>query len=461
MAASSGPGGSEKVLVIGAGIAGLACGDRLRRAGVDVEILEARDRVGGRVWTLHDFASGLPVEAGAVMVHGRDASLHAWIREFGLTTWKTPIATGSRIYHEGRLRAPIRIAFSSLRNFRGIVEILWSLPRAVERYEGPDRTLEAFLADRRGTPLGRRFVAKMFASVNAADPGDLSVLGLAEEANVSSLGLPWSNYRVLEGLDRIATRRAQGLGDRIRLRTRVERIDWSEDGARVESVGPDGRESRMARAAVVTLPLGVLKAGDVVFEPPLPPAKREAIEALGYGHANKVLLLFDASVRETALGRATSLSDEDGTWYFLPKRRPAEGPVAVEAFVAGRKARDLSSVPEAEAVGRILDDLGRMLGGIDLRPQLLASRYVDWSSDPYSKGAYTFPSPSGLMAVRRVLSEPIGTSLFFAGEATHSRGEYATIHGALESGVRAADEVLRALAEDPGRPAGGGPGPTI
>jgi len=461
VAASSGPGGSEKVLVIGAGIAGLACGDRLRRAGVDVEILEARDRVGGRVWTLHDFASGLPVEAGAVMVHGRDASLHAWIREFGLTTWKTPIATGSRIYHEGRLRAPIRIAFSSLRNFRGIVEILWSLPRAVERYEGPDRTLEAFLADRRGTPLGRRFVAKMFASVNAADPGDLSVLGLAEEANVSSLGLPWSNYRVLEGLDRIATRRAQGLGDRIRLRTRVERIDWSEDGVRVESVGPDGRESRMARAAVVTLPLGVLKAGDVVFEPPLPPAKREAIEALGYGHANKVLLLFDASVRETALGRATSLSDEDGTWYFLPKRRPAEGPVAVEAFVAGRKARDLSSVPEAEAVGRILDDLGRMLGGIDLRPQLLASRYVDWSSDPYSKGAYTFPSPSGLMAVRRVLSEPIGTSLFFAGEATHSRGEYATIHGALESGVRAADEVLRALAEDPGRPAGGGPGPTI
>ncbi len=436
---------TTKVLILGAGMAGLACGDVLRRARVDFRILEARDRVGGRLWSLRDMADGRAVEGGAMMIHGRDASVHAWVSEFGLGTRRVPAFRGGRILYEGRLRSVPSLILASPAHLRAAADIFWTLPRTLLRYEGPDMTLAEFLATQRASPLASRFVAAMYAGINAAEPEEVGVRGIAEEANASSFGTPWRNYLVPAGLDRIAARRAETFADRIQLGTRVERIEWSRGGVRIEASGPDGAEVHEASAAVITAPLGVLKAGDIAFDPPLPERKRRAIDALGYGDATKVLLRFNGAARRTTLGRSHYLVAEDGGFFFLPFARVPEAPPVVEGFLPGRWARTYAGRPAHDVVDGVIDAMAPMVPRFDLREHLRAARVVDWAADPWSKGAYSFPSVGGGLDARRDLAEPIEATLFFAGEATNYEGEHATIHGALDSGERAAREVLAAL----------------
>lgn len=431
-----------RVIVVGAGFAGLACARELSLAGIDAIVLEARDRVGGRVWTLRDFADGRPVEGGAMMVHGRKASVRRWVREFGLRERRAPLLGGGRMFYEGRLRGTTSLILTSPRHLRATLQIFWSVPRAIERYRGADMTLSEFLAARKASPLAARFIGMMYGSINAAEPEELSILGIAEEANTGSLGLPWTNYRIAEGLQALADRRAEELGERVRLRTRVEQITWSRGRVRVEAAGPDGRETFEGRAAVLTVPLGVLKAGRPVFDPILPEGKRRAIASLGYGDAMKIASAFDPAVRRTVLRKAVYLADEDGSFFFQPYR---DGPVVLEGFLAGRRARSLANRPESEVVDEVMRSLERMVPKTFLRGHLKTAKVVDWIADPLSRGAYSYPAKGGGLAVRRELAAPVDGTLFFAGEATNYAGEYATIHGALDSGVRAAREVLAAL----------------
>jgi monoamine oxidase len=306
-------------------------------------------------------------------------------------------------------------------------------------------TLDQFLREKRALPTATRFVGAMYGSVNAADPDEVSVRGLAEEANVASLGLPWANYQVLEGYEELAKRRAADLGDAIRLRRRVERVEWSVTGVRVRANGPHGPENHEAAAAVVTVSLGVLQDRAVQFAPDLPEAKQRAINAIGYGHANKILLVFDEGVRRTGLGKATSVATADGSWYFFPYYGRKDMPIVLEGFLAGRKAKDLAGRPETDVIDTVLKELEALIPRADLRAHLRVGRFVDWTSDPDVRGGYTFPRVGGGLEQRRILAEPLDGVLFFAGEATHFAGKYATVHGALDSGERAAHEVQRAM----------------
>ena len=407
-------------------------------------VLEARDRVGGRAWTLRDFADGRPVEAGAMMIHGSEASIHKWAGEFGLEVRRTPSFRGGRIFYGGRLQSTVGFVLHGLSRIRTAIQMERTLPRAIERYHGPDMSLRDFLASQKATPLAKEFTARTYGSIDAAEPEELSVRGLAEESNVATGGLPWANYQVSEGIEEIAVRRAKELGDRVLLRRRVTRIEWSGPRVRVQAESPTGDERYEADAVVVTVPLGVLKAGDIAFDPPLPEAKRQAIEALGYGHVNKVLLLFDEAARATPLGKAVFLARMEGDWYFMPYHGVRDGPVVLEGFIGGRRAKEIAGRPEREVVEQIVRLLEEMIPGFDVRGHLKAARVIDWSSDPLSRGGYSFPAIGGGIEVRRRLAEPLGGVLFFAGEATHFEGEHATLHGALDSGERAARELLAA-----------------
>ncbi len=435
----------SKVIIVGAGFAGLSCAHALKQAGHAFAVLEAKDRVGGRVRTEYDLVPGHPIEGGAMMVHGSDASVLAWIREFGLTTKKVPEFRGARFFLKGKLRSMWGVALSGLEPLRSSFQTLRRLPKAVARYNGPDITLDRFLEEQHALPTARRFVGAMYASINAAEPEEVSVRGLAEDANAESLGLPWANYQVVEGYAEVAKRRAKEFEETIHLRTKVDRIEWTKEGVRAHALGPGGPETFDGVAVVVTVPLGVLKAKTLAFVPELPEAKRHAIETIGFGHADKVLLVFDGSVHRTVLGKATSVASTQGSWFFFPYYGRKDMPVALEGFLSGRRALELSGRPEQEVIDSVVRELEAMLPGTDLRSHLLAGRYVDWSADPDVRGGYTFPTIGGGAEQRRVLAEPVDGVLFFAGESAHAIGQYATVHGALDSGLRAAQEVQRAL----------------
>lgn len=437
------------VVIVGAGFAGLGCADALQHAGIPFIVLEAKDRVGGRVRTEYDLLEGRPIEGGAMMVHGSDASVLRWIQEFGITTSKVPEFRGARFFLKGRLRSAIGVALSGLEPLRSSLQTMRKFPKLIAKYDGPDITLDRFLEERHALPTARRFVGAMYASINAADPEDVSVRGLAEEANVESFGLPWANYQVVEGYAKVAEGRARALGDAIRLRTRVRQIEWRKGGATVLVQGPGGEQRIEARAVVVTVSLGVLQAGGIAFTPALPAQMQAAIDAIGFGHADKILLVFDASLQHSVLGKATSIASAEGSWYFFPYHGRPDMPVVIEGFLSGKRAVRLSGRPESEVVGDILHELETMTRRTDLRSHLRAARYVDWTADPDVRGGYTFPKVGGGIDQRRVLAEPVDDVLFFAGEAARTAGDYATVHGALDSGIEAAGRVRKALATRP------------
>ncbi len=441
----------RRVIVVGAGFAGLACAHALLRAHVDATLLEARDRVGGRAWTLHDFADDWPVEAGAMMIHGSEASIHRWAKEFGLEVRQTPSLRGGRIFLDGRMRSTVNLG---LRHARSAWQMERTLPRAIERYRGPDVDLRTFLARQRATPLAKDLTARSYGSIDAAEPELISVRGLADEANVATGGLPWANYTVEGGIESIAVRRASELGDRVRLRRHVRRIEWSPEGVRIGADSPEGPEEYAGDAAVVAVPLGVLRAGSIGFVPDLPPSKVEAIRAIGMGHANKVLLRFDEAARPTILGKAVFMVPRTGDWYFFPYHGVPGAPVIMEGFLGGRRAKDIAGLPEREVIDEVLGLFEEMVPRFDVRAHVTAARVIDWTSDPLCLGGYTFPAIGGGREVRRRLAEPLDGVLFFAGEATQAEGNHATLHGALDSGERAAKEVLADLETRAARTAG-------
>lgn len=436
---------STPVVIVGAGFSGLGCAHALRQAGIPFVVLEAKDRVGGRVRTEYDLLPGRAIEGGAMMVHGSDASVLSWLQEFGIATQKVPEFSGARFFLKGKLRSAIGVALAGLEPLRSSFQTMRKFPKAIAAYDGPDITLDRFLEERHALPTARRFVGAMYASINAADPEDVSVRGLAEEENVESFGLPWANYQVVGGYAKVAEGRAKTLGDGIRLRTRVRRIEWRNGSATVLAHGPDGDQRIESRAVVITVSLGVLQAGGIEFAPSLPPGKQAAIHAIGFGHADKILLVFDASLQRSVLGKATSIASVEGTWYFFPYHGE-DMPVVIEGFISGHRAVQLSGKPEADVVDAIVGELETMTRRSDLRSHLLAARYVDWTSDPDVRGGYTFPKVGGDIAQRHILAEPIDDVLFFAGEAARAAGDYATVHGALDSGLEAARQVQSALA---------------
>ncbi len=436
------------VVVIGAGAAGLACAQRLQRAGVDFLVLEAAGRVGGRIQTNYDLGGGRPFEIGALMVHGKRVVTHAWLREFGLHSRPLPTTRRARFWRDGRVeRLPLgtNLLHRTI-GVRAFYQGAFNLPKRLVAYDGPDLSLAEWLAREPALPGAKMLVTLLYAHASAADADALGVLGPAEESVLAAEEFGYRNFQVVEGYEALLARRSAPLRDRIRLNTRVTAVRRWPDGVALDTIGPDGLEGEVhAKRAVVTLPLGVLKADLVAFDPPLPEAKRAAIRAIAFGDAMIILLRLRGSDLARRLGDFGLLWGEGSTSFHRPYVATRDPPDILDGFLVGQEALRRATLPDREVQDLTYEELRAVVPPSAHMGKVDGFACSRWPVHPFVRGGYSFLPPGGRLQHRRDLAAPVDGVLFFAGEATHTQGEPATVHGAIETGYRAADEVLQSL----------------
>lgn len=440
------------VVVVGAGAAGLAATRALRKKGLRVALLEARDRVGGRIETLRDRAWPCPIELGAEFVHGHPHVLERWFKRGGMEVQRHPDG------HWGLFDKRLRSVDDS---FAEVSKLLIESGKA-------DTSFERFLVDPRTKkrwPKVVRQMAAMFVEGYYAAP--LRVAGtraLREMEQATSEIEAQKLYRMMGGYDALplymARRLSRGGADGLWLNARVERIEWGGRGVQVHSLTQGGAPLPIfkARAAIVTLPVPLLAArpnelGAIRFSPGLP-KKAQAAKRLANGAIVKIALRF----REIFWTRKQVRGHTDGELprfsfvhapghpfptFWTPK--PFDVPVLI-GWSGGDVAERLSGLDELELLGRALETLSQAFGvpAARLETSLEALHVRNWQTDPFARGGYCVVPPAALDA-QQALAEPVSGRLFFAGEATHTEGFSGTVQGALETGERAAREVLEAM----------------
>ncbi|MBI1964773.1 MAG: FAD-dependent oxidoreductase [Betaproteobacteria bacterium] len=424
--------GSFDVLVIGAGAAGLAAAAELGRAGKSVLVLEARDRIGGRCWSLDEPGLPVPVELGAEFIHGRPAATFSLLLRAGMVAVGR---TGGGWYAERGKLNPTGEIFTEIR-------------KALRRAGMPkkDVSFEAFLARelRHLSPKARAFARRRVEGYDAADPARASARAIVGEWSGEDDATAASHFRPSGGYGALLEWLAGTLDrDRVRLelQTVVRKVRWKRGSVEVEGAA-SGRPFRAAAArALITLPLGVLQGGGVRFTPALK-EKRRALKGLAPSPVLKVALRFrspfweklDGGRYEDAAFFRSLEAPFPSFWTAMPVRAPL-----LTAWAGGPRAARLSGAGAPEIIRRAMESLKSVFGG---RVGRLEAAFVhDWQQDPYARGAYSYVAVGGEGA-RKTLAAPLRDALFFAGEATDFEGEHGTVAGALQSGIRAARGML-------------------
>jgi monoamine oxidase len=436
---------SWDVVIIGAGVSGLAAASELRKSGLSVLILEARDHVGGRAWTRHEPDLSAPIELGAEFIHGRVPETFELLREVGKAALDTSGAHWT--LRDGKL-------VQNTEDLFGAIQVALERSNVLKE---PDISFETWLS-RSGeyglSPEAATMARAFVEGFDAADPARVSAHFIAREWGAGGM-LDSPQSRPLGGYSSVLAALAGALDRqhiRLQLQTVVREVRWQRGSVEIDAIFLDQPFSVRASCAIVTLPLGVLQApaeapGAVRFVPGLD-TKREALERLFFGPVLKLSLRFRTAFWEELDGgkyQGASFFHSAATafptfWTSLPLRAPL-----LTAWIAGPKAARLSMYEMPDIVRQALESLSAVFGG---RPQsefeLEAAYLHNWQTDPFARGAYSYIGVGGGDA-RRTLAEPLEGTLFFAGEATDTEDEAATVTGALQSGERAAREVAERL----------------
>jgi monoamine oxidase len=440
------------VVVVGAGLAGLTAARELGGAGLDMRVLEARDRVGGR--TLSQPVGEHPedlIELGGQWVGPTQHEVLSLAQDLGIETYPTH-ATGRNLFEDQR---------GKLKRYRGTIPMLaphvmldygradLKLKRLIKRVD-PDAPWEAEDAERLDeqtfatwirrnakTKTAREAISVACRAVFAVEPADVSLLHILFYA---ASGGGWDDLldteggaqqdRLAGGTQQLSVRMAEELGERVELSAPVRAIRSDGESVAVGEV--------RARRAIVAVPPAL--AGRIEYDPPLPGPRDQLTQRMPMGSVIKCMAVYDEPFwRDDGLsGQAISLP---GPAQVVFDNTPPNGSPGLIGFLEGREARELAAVPEAERREAVLRGFQRLFGRRAAHPVLYVDK--DWSAEPYSRGCYggVF-GPGAWTSFGRLLREPVGR-IHWAGTETATRW-MGYLDGAIQSGRRAAAEVLRA-----------------
>ena len=441
---------NTKVLVAGAGLAGLAAARSLEDRRADVTVVEARDRVGGRVWTIRDgFRQRQFAEGGADLIESEQDVVLDLAKSLGLHPVRI-FRTGFGYYGPDRhgklttqqLAGGMRDAMGPLRPLLRDYEVAeqrWD--SAIARHLARQSVAEWL--DRTAAPAQVRARMRGLRGLFLADPEELSMLALVDF--FATAGAPGADemYRLKEGNDRLATEMSKRLKRPPRLRTVLRGARQTNGRVSVSLEGTSGLTSADADFLVVALPASTLR--DVTFEPGLPEPQREAVSRLRYGPATRLLVQASARFWQRP-GKPRAFGTDQPTGAVWDGNEQQPGRPGILSFLAGGSAsRDLQDILRDEGLSNVLQRVSWMRKRGAPAPRVLASKTIVWEDDPWARGGYAVFDTAFDPLLRDWLARPSGR-VVFAGEHTSHRGQ-GYMSGAIESGQRAAAEVA-ALADD-------------
>lgn len=440
-------------VIIGAGAAGLAAANELRANGRSVIVVEARGRVGGRIFTYRDPAVAVPIELGAEFLHGATPNTDTIIDAAGLTA--IDVVGEHWQAREGH--------FSQVDFYDKIGKILGKL----DEHRTPDRSFADYLAERAARKRkpkdarARQLAIEFVQGFHAADTSLVSERWLASGGDPAESPDEERTGRVHDGYDRVTAWLANDIYDAIELNTVATRIEWKRGEVAVACRTTEGATRVFGgRTVVITVPVGVLHAntnekGGIAFAPEIP-AVVDALQGVTMGAVLRTVFAFSERFWEKGLRNAprrggaglTSLSflhSPGSTFPVWWTQFPVRTPMLV-GWLGGPRVSELCARPDDEIERIALHDLATHLGTTYERIAGLVVRswMHNWEKDPFSRGAYSYATVGGSGAARK-LARPVEQTVFFAGEATDTEGHSGTVEGALATGSRAAQGVLRAL----------------
>jgi len=429
------------VIVVGAGAAGLAAAAHLSRNGKSVCVLEARDRIGGRILTVRPRGAAIPLELGAEFIHGESPAIFEQLRLAGDVAVDAA-QTRYRVPQAGRMKRSEDLFETMRERLRRIPKPRVDLPFAVfvEKHR------------RQLSPKVRAFATMLVEGFDAADPTRASAIEILKEwAGGSAADAP--TFRPQRGYGALMDSLAGSLDPAntcVKLECVVNEVRWRRGEVNVAYSRHGEPGSVRAARAIVTLPLSVLQLpaltpGSVLFAPALP-GKQLPLSRLLMGPVVKLVLCFsrpfwaeidDGMHRDIAFFHAQAAAFPT-FWTTLPARAPV-----LTAWSGGPNAAKLLTRSTDEVLRSALASVAAIFGKRrDYRKMLEAVYWHDWQSDPYSSGAYSYAGVGGGPA-RKQLAKAVEQTLFFAGEALDVE-ESSSVGGALSTGQRAARELLEA-----------------
>ncbi len=416
------------ILVIGAGMAGLNAAQTLKRAGLEVIVLEARSRIGGRIETNREL-SNHPIELGAEFIHGHLVPTWPLVRQSGLRTEDLNDQDDTLLRLTDGSALAVSFETNRFPDLRLMPEFKWQAPR------NPDESLASYLLRSGISASQLEYEPRIFAIDEGAPLHELSAAAALERLEDETEGE--GDYAVLDGYDCLPKFLAQGV--EVRLQHVVRQVVYDSGGV---SIRLDSGESLRGEAVIVTVPLGVLKANLMTFSPPLPANKLEAIDAIGFSPMLKLIYTFDEPIFPRGITYVYGRGNPPCWWSSSVVFDDARDFV-VTGFVTGDWAQELLNLGSDQAVLEYgLHTLRSDLRRAKLEPT--RSLVKNWNADPFSLGGYSF-TPVHAAKAREALAQSVQNRVFFAGEATSSNAHAGSVHGAFLSGERAAQELLEVL----------------